>query len=75
VDYAIVRKASRVVKAIHVLAGGLLWRLVYILSEIELFSGVDFTASRYLKVCIRYLAISITIETIENLLKLFFCQK
>jgi hypothetical protein len=74
-DYAIVRKASRVVKAIHVLAGGLLWRLVYILSEIELFSRVDFTASRYLKVCIRYLAISIAIETIKNLLKLFVCQK
>jgi hypothetical protein len=61
-------------KAVKVFAGCLLRRFVNILSEIELFGGVDFTASRYLKVCVRYLAISITIETIKNLLKLFICQ-
>jgi len=62
-------------EAVKVFAGCLLWRLVYILSEIELFSWVDFTASRYLEVCIRYLAISVTIETIKNFLKLFICQE
>jgi hypothetical protein len=61
-------------KAVKVFAGCLLRRFVNILPEIELFSGVDLTASRYLKVCVRYFAISITIETIKNLLKLFICQ-
>jgi hypothetical protein len=72
-DQAIVSKASRVMEAVKVLAGCLLRWFVNILSEIELFSGVDFTASRYLKVCIRYLAVSVTIETIKNFLELFIC--
>jgi hypothetical protein len=74
-DQTIVSKASRVMEAVKVFAWCLLWGFVDILSEIELFSRVDFTASRYLEVCIRYLAISVAIETIKHFLKLFICQE
>lgn len=57
------------------LAGYLLWGFVYILSKVELLSRVDLTTGRYLEVRIRYLAVSVTVETVKELLELFISQK
>lgn len=72
---AIVRKASRVVETIKVLTRCFLGRLIDILPEIELFSWVNFTSCRYLKVCIRYFTVSITVKAVEHLFELLICQK
>ena len=70
VDPAIVRETGRVMPAVHVLARGLLRRLVDVLPEIEEFSWVDFAACRYLEVRIRYLAVTVAIEAVKDLLEL-----